>query len=83
MKKLLLIFFLSIISNHIFSQDYKTINNIHYYDEKINKSDVYINERCVLDVYVPTNIKNFSTIIWFHGGGITGGQKEIPEELKK
>lgn len=82
MKKLLLIFFLTTTSIQIFSQDYKTISNIHYYDEKANKSDVYINERCVLDVYIPTNIKNFSTIIWFHGGGITGGQKEIPEELK-
>ncbi|WP_210150758.1 alpha/beta hydrolase [Chryseobacterium scophthalmum] len=82
MKRLLLIFFLTTTSIQIFSQDYNTISNIHYYDEKTNKSDVYINERCVLDVYIPTNIKNFSTIIWFHGGGITGGQKEIPEELK-
>ena len=39
----------------IFAQnkDYQTINNIHYYDETTNKSDVYINERCVLDVYIP------------------------------
>lgn len=82
MKKLLIFLLLSIISIQIFGQDYKTITNIRYYDEKTNKSDVYINERCVLDVYIPTNIKNFPTVIWFHGGGITGGEKDIPEELK-
>lgn len=82
MKKLLTLLLLNIISIQIFSQDYKTISNIRYYDEKINKSDVYINERCVLDIYVPNNIKNFPAVIWFHGGGITGGEKFIPEELK-
>ena len=82
MKKLLFILFLNLISIQIFAQDYKTISNVHYYDDKTNKSDAYINERCVLDVYVPTNVKNFPTIIWFHGGGITGGEKHLPEELK-
>lgn len=82
MKKFLFILFLNLISIQIFAQDYKTISNIHYYDEKTNKSDAYINERCVLDVYIPTNIKSFPTVIWFHGGGITGGEKDIPEELK-
>lgn len=82
MKKLLILLLLNIISIQIFGQDYKTITNIRYYDEKTNKSDVYINERCVLDVYIPMNIKNFPTVIWFHGGGITGGEKDIPEELK-
>lgn len=82
MKKILIFLLITISSIQIFSQDYKTINNIHYYDEKTNKSDSYINERCILDVYIPTAVKNFSTIIWFHGGGITGGEKHIPEELK-
>ncbi len=69
----------------IFAQnkDYQTITNIHYYDETTNKSDVYINERCVLDIYTPKNVKNFSTVIWFHGGGLTGGNKEIPKYLQE
>ena len=82
MKKLLFAFVFSFISITIFSQEYSTHNNIHYYDEKTNKSDVYINERCVLDIYLPKNVKDFATVIWFHGGGITGGEKFIPEELK-
>jgi len=79
---LYLLVFLSITTSKIYAQDYKTINNIHYYDDKINKSDTYINERCVLDIYIPKNVKNFPSVIWFHGGGITGGEKEIPEALK-
>ncbi len=62
--------------------DYKTETNIHYYSDATNQSDAYIRERCVLDIYYPTDKKNFSTIIWFHGGGLTQGQKEIPEALK-
>ncbi len=62
--------------------EYETKSNIQYYNAAINKSDSYINERCVLDIYYPKNSKGFATIVWFHGGGLTGGSKEIPEALK-
>jgi acetyl esterase/lipase len=62
--------------------NYETLNNIHYYSETINDADTYINERCVLDLYYPKNIKGYATIVWFHGGGLTGGNKGIPMELK-
>ncbi|MCU0364644.1 MAG: alpha/beta hydrolase [Ignavibacteriaceae bacterium] len=45
--------------------------------------DNYKNERCKLDLYYPTNTKNFPVVVWFHGGGLTGGEKEIPEALKE
>jgi acetyl esterase/lipase len=61
---------------------YETIQNIHYYSESVNQADHYINERCVLDIYYPENTESFATIVWFHGGGLTGGNKEIPEMLK-
>ncbi|MNQ87980.1 Acetyl esterase [compost metagenome] len=35
-----------------------------------------------MDIYYPKNTKGFATIVWFHGGGLTGGSKEIPEALK-
>lgn len=82
MLRILTCLTLTLFSLNVFSQNYNTVNNIHYYDEKTNRSDVYINERCVLDLYVPKDVKNFPTGIWFHGGGLTGGQKEIPEALK-
>ena len=61
---------------------YETILDIQYYYDSINLSDPYISERCVLDLYRPKNIENYATIVWFHGGGLTGGNKEIPEALK-
>lgn len=82
MKRILLFLMFVLFSIPLLSQEYSTTPNVHYYDEKTNKSDAYINERCVLDVYIPKNVKNFPTVIWFHGGGLTGGQKEIPEGLK-
>lgn len=84
MKKLIVLLSFIFIANLSFSQktDYETKSNIQYYNPVINKSDSYINERCVLDIYYPKNIKNFATIVWFHGGGLTGGNKEIPDALK-
>ena len=43
----------------------------------------YRSERCKLDVYYPKGKKGFKTIVWFHGGGLTEGEKYIPEQLKK
>lgn len=46
------------------------------------ENDVYKKERCKLDIYYPADKKNFPTVIWFHGGGLEGGEKGIPQELK-
>ena len=35
-----------------------------------------------MDIYYPANRKDFATIVWFHGGGLTGGSKELPDGLK-
>ena len=40
----------------------------------------YRAERCKLDIYYPKK-KGFKTIVWFHGGGLTGGEKYIPKQL--
>jgi acetyl esterase/lipase len=62
---------------------YKTENDILYRNANEAQSDTYINERCRLDIYYPANKKNFATVVWFHGGGLKGGEKSIPEELKE
>ena len=36
----------------------------------------YEQQRCLLDVYLPTNRSGFATLVWFHGGGLTGGSKD-------
>lgn len=41
----------------------------------------YAKERCKLDYYYPTELKDFPTVVWFHGGGLEAGNKEIPSAL--
>ncbi len=76
--------YINLFFNVVFAQntEYKTDLNIHYYNDSINQTDEYIDQRCVLDIYYPVKTKSFATIIWFHGGGLTEGNKEIPEDLK-
>jgi len=35
----------------------------------------YEAQRCKLDLYLPEGEKDFATLLWFHGGGITEGSK--------
>jgi len=75
-------FILILVFAFSFAQtEYKTENNISYYPENISQKDAYISSQCKLNFYYPTNVKNFSTVIWFHGGGLTGGSNELPKEL--
>lgn len=78
---LVALFFSNIV---LFAQEseYSTKLNIQYYSNAENNNDEYIAERCLLDLYYPKNIKNFPTVVWFHGGGLTGGNKFIPNQLK-
>lgn len=58
---------------------FKTETDISY---KTNDVSEYEKKMCTLDIYYPTEMKDFITIIWLHGGGLTGGSKEIPEQLR-
>ncbi|MCE7994866.1 MAG: alpha/beta hydrolase [Roseivirga sp.] len=85
MKRALLLIFMLCYALTCFGQeaDYKTETDLTYYPENLINGQAYIKERCVLDLYYPAEEKGFATIVWFHGGGLTGGQKEIPEALKQ
>ena len=83
LRFLLLTGFLCAISV-LYAQDkvnYKLEENIEYRSVE-SQSDEYIKERCKLDIYYPET-KDFTTVVWFHGGGITSGNKFIPEKLKE
>lgn len=45
------------------------------------ETDAYKQERCKLDIYYPTNKKEFATLVWFHGGGLEAGEKHFPKEF--
>lgn len=61
-----------------FAIEYKLTKDICYSEN----TDEYSTNRCMLDVYSPTDTTGLPTIVWFHGGGLTGGEKFIPVELK-
>ncbi|WP_116788892.1 alpha/beta hydrolase [Flavobacterium psychrotrophum] len=84
MKKQFTLFLLLITAGISYAQktEYAITTDIKYYPESTYKNDSYKAERCILDVYYPKDKKGFATIIWFHGGGITSGSKEIPQALK-
>lgn len=75
---LLCFLFLRIGGNAQHTIDYIFIENIPY---RVT-GDAYAKERCKLDIYYPEDVEDFSTVVWFHGGGLSGGHKYIPEELK-
>lgn len=58
---------------------YRTIDNIAYRDAG---DPAAADPMCQLDVYTPMDAKGFATVVWFHGGGLTGGRREVPEALK-
>ncbi len=81
MKKILLLLLCLRVFSTIAQEAYVSEKNIHYYAGAEEKKDSYLAYQCVLDIYYPKNVKNFATIVWFHGGGLTSGAKEIPKAL--
>jgi acetyl esterase/lipase len=59
---------------------YRTYPNILYRPDDAQLDD-YAREQCRLDIYAPTGKKDFATIVWFHGGGLTGGKRNMPRRL--
>lgn len=56
---------------------YITLNDIAYR----TTGNAYQMERCKLDVYAPAQGQNLPAVVWFHGGGLSGGEKFIPQQL--
>ncbi|GAB5406401.1 MAG: alpha/beta hydrolase fold domain-containing protein [Aureliella sp.] len=60
---------------------YSLLRDVAY---RSNDSDTeYMRQRCKLDVYYPKGHSGFSTVVWFHGGGLKSGEKEIPSGLRE
>ena len=70
---------ISLIVTMTWAQGYRTITDISYTE----KTDDYARERLKLDIYYPETKTGCPVIVWFHGGGIEAGNKEIPEQLKE
>jgi len=78
-RKLPILLLLMLVCMSMNAQNYKQENNISY----TKKTEAYAKERLKLDVYYPENSKDCPVIVWFHGGGLEVGNKEIPQKLKE
>lgn len=81
MKKLALLLLISIAPLLSLAQDYNFTQDIPYRTASFYKTD-YQKQRCILDTYIPEGLSDFPTLIYFHGGGLKEGNKNIPEYLK-
>jgi acetyl esterase/lipase len=61
------------------SDGYQTKANIPYR----TSTEPYTSKMCVLDIHYPQDMKDFPTVVWFHGGGLTSGKRSIPSELSE
>ncbi|MFA6676767.1 MAG: carboxylesterase family protein, partial [Bacteroidales bacterium] len=81
MKKYILFAILVMFTYISYAQTtYKLDKDVSYVSS--SETDSYKLERCKVDIYYPENKDKFSTLIWFHGGGMEMGEKYIPEEIK-
>lgn len=88
MKRTVISISLIILGITAFSQEKDNVKvkelDIPYYSTDVQKSDNYISEKCRMDIYIPKDVKDFPTVVWFHGGGLTGGDKnhsDLPRQI--
>ena len=77
MKKSLILALVILVCCMSANAQYQTVKDIPY----VSGGNQYAKERCKLDVYYPTDKKDVPVVVWFHGGGLEGGEKYIDPEL--
>ena len=76
MKRFLLLALLLTCAVVAEAADYKFEREIIY-----RNVDEYSAQMCRVDVATIEGAKDLPVVVWFHGGGLTGGKKEIPQPL--
>ncbi len=76
-RQVLTILMVAVASMVVAAQNEK--KNVAYIDTPV---DEYQAERCRLDVYAPDGAQKLPIVVFFHGGGLEGGNKFIPTEMK-
>jgi acetyl esterase/lipase len=78
MRKLFLLLLSTAFISTALAADYKFERDINY-----RTDDDYATKMCRIDIASPEGVKDAPVIVWFHGGGLTGGHREIPQQLLK
>ena len=70
---------LSLIVSSASALETKVVKDVSYKDDVISQTP-YEQERCKLDLTVPAGAKGFPTYVWFYGGGLKNGGKDLRSE---
>ena len=73
MRRILSVLMATVACITVSAQEYKTADNILY----TTKTDSYSKERLKLDVCYEEDARDLPVVVWFHGGGLTSGEKQI------
>ena len=75
----LLALLLSLAASTTAALETKVLKDIPYKDDVVSQTP-YEQERCKLDLTVPAGAKGFATYVWFYGGGLKNGAKDLRSE---
>ena len=79
MRRLLLLTLSFAIAVSAFAQEHEYVKDILYK----GSPDAYTEQQCRIDVAYQKGVEGRPVIVWFHGGGLTGGRRDVPKELLK
>jgi acetyl esterase/lipase len=75
----LLALLLSLAASAASGLETKVIKDVPYKDDVVSLTP-YEQERCKLDLTVPADARGFPTFVWFYGGGLKNGSKDLRSE---
>lgn len=75
MKRLVLLFLISLSATTLFGQNFRTINDLNYNEAEDR------DEKQKLDLYLPDDISDGPMLIWIHGGAWAFGSRKQEQEL--
>ena len=78
MKRVLFLLSFLMAAFGAMAADYKFERDVQY-----RSDDDYSTKMCKVDIATFEGAKNAPVIVWFHGGGLTGGGKHIPREIMR
>ena len=79
MKRMIFILASLLMMFSAFAQEREYVRDILYK----GTPDAYTEQQCRIDVGYQKGTEGKPVIVWFHGGGLTGGKRSVPKELLK
>ena len=79
MKRVLTLIAAIFVSLSLVAQERAQVNDIPYKTDH----DEYVQQKCRIDVDYERGAGRRPVIVWFHGGGLTSGQKHVPQILTR